>query len=206
MGPWRWVGDRALLRTFTGPVTEGNAAARALARRVEPLGEVEDAVPGAASVLVTLRPGIAPGSELVRALESPPAPNEIAPTAHHEIDVVYDGEDLDDVARLTGLGADEIVALHSGDAYTVAFLGFSPGFGYLLGLPQALHVPRLDTPRVRVPAGAVAIAGEWAGIYPSATPGGWRLLGRTEAALFDARRDPPATLAPGDRVRFRPSQ
>lgn len=113
-----------------------------------------------------------------------------------------EGPDLEAVARETGLSAERVVELHAGAGYRVAFVGFSPGFAYLLGLPRALEVPRLASPRERVPAGAVAIAGPFAAVYPSATPGGWRLLGRTEARLFDPTAARPARLAPGGRVRF----
>lgn len=121
----------------------------------------------------------------------------------HEIPVRYDGPDLLAVAKATGLTVENVIALHSAADYTVAMVGFAPGFPYLVGLPEALHLPRLATPRNRVEAGSVAIAGEQAGIYPCASPGGWRLLGHTEVRLFDPRRDgPPSLLAPGDRVRF----
>ncbi|HET7396453.1 MAG TPA: allophanate hydrolase subunit 1 [Gammaproteobacteria bacterium] len=126
-----------------------------------------------------------------------PVPNE------HEFAVRYDGPDLQAVAEVTGLTIAEVIGRHSASTYTVAFLGFAPGFPYLVGLDPALQVARLKTPRTRVPAGAVAIADQFAGIYPQATPGGWRLLGSTAAKLFDASRDTPALLAPGDRVRFR---
>lgn len=119
------------------------------------------------------------------------------------VDVAYDGPDLDEVAARCRLSVDEVVALHSGAEYTVRFCGFVPGFAYLDGLPERLHVPRRDDPRTSIPAGSVAIAGEFAGVYPRPSPGGWRLLGRTDAVLWDADREPPALLAPGTRVRFR---
>ena len=118
------------------------------------------------------------------------------------IALVDDGVDLDEVAELTGLSREEVVDRHSAPEYVVAFLGFAPGFAYLLGGDERLHVPRLPKPRERVPGGTVAIAGPYSGIYPRDSPGGWRLLGRTTLTLFDARRRPPALLAPGDRVRF----
>lgn len=121
-----------------------------------------------------------------------------------EIPVVYDGEDLDDVARLCGLSRAEVVARHASAEHTVAFTGFAPGFAYLAGGDPALRVPRLETPRTAVPAGSVAVADEFSGVYPRSSPGGWRLLGRTDAVLFDAGREPPALLRPGTRVRFRP--
>ncbi|HEY0117317.1 MAG TPA: urea amidolyase family protein [Cellulomonas sp.] len=120
-----------------------------------------------------------------------------------EIPVVYDGEDLAAVAELTGRSPDEVVSRHLAGRYRVAFGGFMPGFAYLVGLDPVLQVPRLATPRTRVPAGAVAIAGEYAAVYPGPTPGGWRLLGGTDAVMFDPFRDErPALLAPGDAVRF----
>jgi KipI family sensor histidine kinase inhibitor len=124
-----------------------------------------------------------------------------------EIPVVYGGEhgpDLDDVAAASGLTPARVIERHAQADYLVAMLGFSPGFPYLLGLDPALAVPRLATPRTRVPAGSVGIGGTQTGIYPNEGPGGWRLIGRTPQALFDARRDPPSLLLPGDRVRFVP--
>jgi KipI family sensor histidine kinase inhibitor len=119
-----------------------------------------------------------------------------------EVPVRYDGEDLPEVARLTGLDAEEVVRRHTAPTYTVAFLGFSPGFPYLVGLDKALVVPRRDTPRTQIPAGSVGLAGDQTGIYPTASPGGWQLIGRTDLALFDPERDPPALLGPGGRLRF----
>jgi KipI family sensor histidine kinase inhibitor len=121
-----------------------------------------------------------------------------------ELPVSYDGPDLRDTAELLGLTPEELVRRHAAAEYRVAFSGFAPGFGYLTGLPPELHVPRLPTPRTKVPAGAVGLAGEFCGVYPRRSPGGWRLLGRTEAVLWDADRDPAALLVPGTRVRFRP--
>lgn len=162
---------------------------------------VVDAVPAARTVLVT-GPGARAAVDaalldtaLSAALPaySPPAVEAV------EIAVVYDGADLDDFGGLTRT---EVVALHTDAEYVVAFMGFAPGFGYLTGLPAPLQQPRLATPRTAVPAGSVAVAGEWCGVYPTDSPGGWRLLGRTDAVLFDVERDPPALLAPGTRVRF----
>uniref|UniRef100_UPI00293EDCBB 5-oxoprolinase subunit B family protein n=1 Tax=Clavibacter sp. MX14-G9D TaxID=3064656 RepID=UPI00293EDCBB len=119
-----------------------------------------------------------------------------------EIDVVYDGEDLADVAALLGVDAREVVARHTSGIWTVAFGGFAPGFGYLAGVP-GLEVPRRSSPRPRVPAGAVALAGEFSGIYPRVSPGGWQLIGTTRAVLWDPEREPAALLVPGSAVRFR---
>ncbi|MEY9927056.1 KipI family sensor histidine kinase inhibitor [Catenulispora sp. GP43] len=123
-----------------------------------------------------------------------------------ELPVLYDGPDLDDVARLTGLALNEIVSLHTEAEFTVAFTGFAPGFAYLTGLPDVLRVPRRDAPRTRVPAGAVALGGPYSGVYPRESPGGWQLIGRLASwapALWDEARDSPALLRPGTRVRFR---
>ncbi|OKI83939.1 allophanate hydrolase [Streptomyces sp. TSRI0395] len=121
-----------------------------------------------------------------------------------EIPVVYDGPDLDEVAALWGVPAREVAALHSRTAFRVAFCGFAPGFGYLTGLPERLHVPRRTTPRTRVPAGAVALAGPYTGVYPRPSPGGWQIVGRMPdpGALWDPAREPAALLAPGTPVRF----
>ncbi|MGW0859475.1 5-oxoprolinase subunit B family protein [Streptomyces sp. NPDC002690] len=123
-----------------------------------------------------------------------------------EIPVVYDGPDLAEVAALWGVPPGEVAAAHSGTAFRVAFCGFAPGFGYLTGLPERLHVPRRATPRTRVPAGALALAGPYTGVYPRASPGGWQLIGRMPAPdrLWDPARDPAALLVPGARVRFVP--
>jgi KipI family sensor histidine kinase inhibitor len=114
------------------------------------------------------------------------------------------GPDLQRVADHAGLSTTDVIARHAVAEYTVAMLGFAPGFPYLLGLDAALATPRLATPRTRVPAGSVAIGGAQTGLYPQASPGGWNLIGRTDRVLFDPQRDPPALLAPGDRVRFVP--
>lgn len=159
-------------------------------------------VPAARTVLISVHPGT--GLTAVRqALETVDLTHP-AKTRSREvrIPVQYDGPDLHLVAETAGMTEAEVVTLHSSTEYEVAFCGFAPGFGYLTGLPQALHQPRLDTPRTKVPTGSVAIAGEFTAAYPRSTPGGWRLLGHTDAPLFDPRRPEPALLAPGDRVRF----
>lgn len=163
---------------------------------------VTELVPGASSVLVVAgRGALDPVRRLVESadLQHPPegAPREIV------LDVRYDGEDLDLVARTAGIGTGEVVRLHTEAEYTVAFTGFAPGFGYLTGLPEPLRQPRLDTPRTRVPPGSLGVAGEFTGVYPRSSPGGWRLIGNVGATLFDPKGARPALLAPGDRVRFR---
>jgi allophanate hydrolase subunit 1 len=120
------------------------------------------------------------------------------------VPVVYDGPDLSAVAARCGFSVEEVVRRHSAATYRVAFVGFAPGFGYLVGGDPALRVPRRDDPRERVPAGSVAIAGEYSAVYPGPSPGGWQLLGRTELRMFDPARQPPALLEPGRLVRFVP--
>ncbi len=119
-----------------------------------------------------------------------------------EVPTSYDGPDLAEVARLWSMTEAEVVATHTGTEFTVAFCGFSPGFAYCTGLPRELATPRQARPRARVPVGSVALAGRYTGVYPTASPGGWQVVGRTTLALWDIDRDPPATLAPGTRVRF----
>jgi KipI family sensor histidine kinase inhibitor len=171
---------------------------------VADLPDVVELVPAATTVLIAGRPG-SDGLSRARAvveaadLSHPPfrTPRQV------RLPISYDGPDLELVASTAGLSVDEVVALHSGAEYTVAFCGFAPGFGYLVGLPEPLQQARLENPRTRVPAGSVGIAGEFTGAYPTASPGGWRLIGRTTAILFDAKRSSgPALLAPGDHVRF----
>jgi KipI family sensor histidine kinase inhibitor len=129
-------------------------------------------------------------------------PVEAPATDAVEIPVVYDGPDLADVARLTGLAADEVVAAHTGTPWRVAFSGFAPGFAYLVGGDPRLAVPRRERSRTSVPAGSVGLAGEYSGVYPRSSPGGWQLIGRTDAVLWDLDREPPALLRPGGEVRF----
>ena len=119
-----------------------------------------------------------------------------------EIPVVYDGPDLDEVASATGLSAEEVIDTHSSVVYSAAFLGFTPGWAYLVGLPPSLRLPRRSTPRTSVAAGSVAIANEFTGVYPTTSPGGWHLLGHTNVAMFDVERPKPALVMAGDRVRF----
>jgi KipI family sensor histidine kinase inhibitor len=119
--------------------------------------------------------------------------------------VRYDGDDLADVAVAAGLSVADVIALHSGAEYRVAFCGFMPGFSYLVGLHPRLQLPRRATPRTRVPAGSVAIADAFTGVYPRQSPGGWHLLGYTDLTMWDDRRTPAATLPPGAVVRFVPA-
>ncbi|NEA22892.1 5-oxoprolinase subunit PxpB [Actinomadura bangladeshensis] len=197
------AGDTALL-VETGDLATAHRLNAAL--RDDPLPGVVDVVPGEQTVLVVGHPS-ADLDRLAARLPHLPLPDDAEAGADPvEIPVVYDGEDLDEVAGLTGLSREEVVRRHSGGAYTVAYLGFSPGFGYLTGLDPALHVARRASPRTAVPAGSVAVAGPYAAVYPSRSPGGWRLLGRTRLRLWDVTRDPPSLLRPGTRVRFVPEE
>jgi KipI family sensor histidine kinase inhibitor len=164
------------------------------------VGAVE-VVPAAETVLFD---GVPDRDALARTLASwvPGATPEQGPLV--EVPTAYDGPDLDDVAERWGTDRAGVVERHSALTFVSAFCGFAPGFAYLTGLPDELAVPRLDTPRPRVPAGSVALAGTWCGVYPTASPGGWRILGRTDVTLWDQERAQPALLAPGTRVRFVP--
>ena len=184
--------------------TSTNAEALALCAALSAAGLPARGRPGLRSVLVTPESG-ADLAALAQAVAALPADAGAAPEGRLvEIAVRYDGEDLPDVAARLGLDVAEVVARHAAPTYTVACLGFSRGFPYLEGLDPALRVPRRNSPRARVPVGAVAMAADQAGIYPQAMPGGWHLLGTTDAVLFDEAAEPPALLAPGDRVRFVP--
>jgi KipI family sensor histidine kinase inhibitor len=193
-------GDRALLVEVAG--LDAVAAVRA-ALEHDPLPGQVDLVPAARTVLVLLdRPPADTDSARLRRLSlTPPADTDSIRAV--DLPVVFDGPDLDDVASLTGLSRPQLVEELTAAELTVAFGGFAPGFGYLTGLPERLHVPRRSTPRTRVPPGSVGLAGPFAGAYPRASPGGWQLVGRTDAVLFDVDRDPPALLGPGTRVRLR---
>lgn len=194
----RAVGPRALLVEVDGP-----AAALDLATwlRAGPV-VAEEVVPGASTVLLDEVVDTAGARTRLRAWRrgggGPPgvAPPEV------EVPVRYDGPDLGVVAAAWGCDPDEVVARHTATVFTSVFCGFAPGFAYLSGLPAELAVPRRDHPRARVPAGSVALADAWCGAYPTASPGGWQLLGTTDAVLWDVDREPPALLAPGTRVRF----
>lgn len=191
----RPAGDRAVLVELPD-----NAAAVRLARMIrEERSDVVDVVVGHTTVLVTW-PGQVDDLDAIAEHALVDEPGPVGPLV--EIPVIYDGPDLDEVARLTGLSREEVVARHTGAEHVAAFLGFQPGFAYLTGGDERLRVPRRDVPRTVVPGGTVAIAGPYSGVYPRDSPGGWRLLGSTSATMFDPVREPPALLTPGDRVRF----
>lgn len=180
------------------------SAVLALATAAAALPGVTDVVPAARTVLLHTAPraDLAALRREVLALRT--AGSDVIDGAEVEIPVVYDGEDLAEVAAHTGLDPDEVVRAHTRTPWRVGFGGFAPGFAYLVGGDPRLRVPRRAQPRTRVPAGAVGLAGEFSGVYPRPSPGGWQLIGRTDAVLWDADRDPPALLTPGTRVRFTP--
>lgn len=193
-------GDRAVLVE-----ADGAESVPDLVRGVDadPLPGLVEVVPGATTVLLRFDPFSVSEQRVREYAEAVvPVSGDDAPPREVVVPVVYDGEDLTDVAAATGLGVDEVVRRHTAPLYDVAFCGFSPGFAYLRGLDPALVVPRLDTPRTRVPAGAVAVADVWSAVYPRESPGGWRLLGRTDLVMWDSAREAPALLVPGTRVRF----
>jgi KipI family sensor histidine kinase inhibitor len=165
--------------------------------------DAADVVPAARTVLFSGVPDLAAlESELSRwepdeSGETPTGRGDLV-----EVPTVYDGPDLEAVARHWGLTPREVVDRHTSVEMAVAFCGFAPGFAYCTGLDMTRPVPRLEEPRTRVPAGAVGLADVFTGVYPSASPGGWQLIGRTDLLLWDESRDRPATLAPGTRVRF----
>ena len=196
-------GDRAILVELPD-----FAARRRLdaALRRTPLESVVEHVPGANTVLVR----VAEASALervaagLRALPVEEGAPEASSTGSRvvEIGVRYDGADLAEVAGHLSLSVEEVVARHAGQTWTVEFSGFAPGFGYLVGEQGGLDVPRRESPRTRIPTGAVALAGPFTGVYPRPSPGGWQLIGSTEERMWDETRQPPALFTPGTRVRF----
>ncbi|MEU9182808.1 allophanate hydrolase subunit 1 [Streptomyces sp. NPDC048550] len=195
------VGGEALLIELDSAAEVAALHAELLRRRdAGELGAVRDLVPAARTVLLD-------GVREPRALAERIARWEVPPLAETEgplitVPVRYDGPDLAEAARLWGVAEREVAGIVGGTVFRVAFCGFAPGFGYLTGLPERYHLPRRATPRTAVPAGSLALAGEYAGVYPRSSPGGWQLIGTTDAVLWDPEREPAALFAPGVRVRF----
>lgn len=202
------MGDAALLLETDD--IDGVLAIEAVLRPLALAGEgtwadVDDLVPAARTLLVVARPTTDLGALARAVLEAAARARVGGGTAEGrtvEIPVRYDGPDLADVARLTDLTVEEVVAAHTGTAWRAGFGGFAPGFAYLVGGDPRLEVSRHAEPRTRVPAGSVGLAGAFSGIYPRESPGGWRLIGTTEVVLWDVRRTQPALLVPGTTVRF----
>ena len=169
----------------------------------EPITGIEELVPAARTILVSWRPSACSRAELVREIGQ----RDVSASAKRggtliEIPVHYTGDDLAEVAQLLGITPEEVIRRHTGSEYTVAFTGFAPGFAYLSGGHPSFNVPRRGTPRTRIPAGAVGLAGLFSGVYPQASPGGWQIIGVTPTVMWDLARDVPALLQPGYRVRF----
>jgi KipI family sensor histidine kinase inhibitor len=205
----RAMGDQGVLLELKDNIAVHAVAAAARERFGDQLTEI---VPGHRTLLLVspverARPDFSQLASVAAAAcaaagdDSADQPHAIVTT----IPVCYDGEDLAAIARALEVDRERVIELHCQAVYTVAFMGFAPGFPYLVGLPPELELPRRDAPRLEVPAGSVAVAAVYCGIYPRASPGGWNLLGRTELTLFDPGRERPALLAPGDRVRFEPA-
>lgn len=191
----RPIASSALLAEVGDPARALALATWARSARIDAV----EVVPAAESVLFDGVPDVATLAARLREWR----PTATVPAGDLvEIRIVYDGPDLAFVADAWDTDVDGVIERHAGVEFVSAFCGFAPGFAYLSGLPAELAVPRLDSPRPRVPAGSIALAGTWCGAYPTASPGGWRLLGRTEALLWDPDRTRPALLAPGTRVRF----
>ncbi|MEI5009993.1 allophanate hydrolase subunit 1 [Streptomyces sp. PmtA] len=197
------VGERALLVEL-GSGEEAEALHAELLRRraAGTLPPVREIVPAARTVLLD---GVEEPERLAAELPRWSVPPLAAGSrAVTEIPVRYDGPDLEEVAALWGVSAADVAAVHAATEFHVAFCGFAPGFAYLTGLGEEFAVPRRVTPRTAVPAGAVALAGTYTGVYPRSSPGGWQLIGTTDAVMWDSAREPAALLSPGARVRFVP--
>ena len=207
------AGDMALsieLGDDISPETNRRVRDLSLALQMESIPGIIDQVPTYRSVLLYYDPLRLPLRELqerLRTLEERPKDADIEAPNLVEIPTVYGGEygpDLDHVAEHTGLTTEEVIRLHSGADYLVYMMGFTPGFTYLGGMSERIATPRLQTPRTAIPAGSVGIAERQTGIYPTESPGGWQLIGRTPLHLFDPQRDPPVVVDAGDYVRFVP--
>jgi KipI family sensor histidine kinase inhibitor len=200
----RPAGSGALLACLDEP---GQVSGLYREIQADPPTGLLDAVPAAETVLVVFDPARTGAADVAAWLEE-----AVTRAGKHEIaadqgpvvtvPVAYDGPDLAEVARRTDMSVDEVIRRHAAGEYIVAFCGFAPGFGYLTGLDAALHLPRRSVPRTRIPAGSVAIADRFTSVYPSNSPGGWHLIGRTTTVMWDVERQPPALLTPGTRVRF----
>lgn len=205
---FQYASDQSLVVNFGSKINIAtHVQVRKLLRSLEldaPAG-VHNLHPAYCSLMIRFDPCVTSHEELEREVKQRRLQEIALPEPRRvEIPVVYNGPDLDDVAALHGLAREDVVRIHSEAVYTVYFLGFVPGFAYLGGMPDAILTPRLSSPRKRVEAGSVGIGGNQTGIYPVATPGGWRLIGRTPLSLFQAERENMSLLAIGDQVRFQP--
>lgn len=176
------------------------------ARAVGELGGVVELVPAGRTVMIEAEDPSARAAAVATCEQWVPGTADVRAGELHEIPVDYSGPDLDDVARQIGGSTSDVIRLHSEPTYRVAFMGFSPGFGYLTGLPEKLQLPRRDDPRDAVPPRSVAVAGEFSAVYPRTSPGGWNLIGHATVPLWDDDWPRPNRLAPGDEVRFVPQR
>ncbi|MCX4760534.1 allophanate hydrolase subunit 1 [Streptomyces sp. NBC_01275] len=197
------VGDDSLLVEVASAAEAEALHAELLRRRAAGLLNVREIVPAARTVLLDGLDDLVRWSCELTTADVPPAPPRSGEVI--ELPVRYDGPDLADVAAHWGVRAQDVADIHAGTEFRVAFCGFAPGFGYLTGLPPHYDVPRRATPRTAVPPGSVALAGPYTGVYPRSSPGGWQLIGTTDAVLWDHARVPAALLSPGTRVRFVPA-
>ncbi len=208
MGRIQPLGDTALrFEIGQGIDPEVNRRVRAACAGIEraAIPGVVECVPSYAAVTVHYRPHVVRYGELCGKLAALAAGEAGVPEGELvTLPVIYDGPDLAFVAEHARMSAGEVIELHSRPEYLVYMIGFAPGFPYLGGLDEKLATPRLERPRISVPAGSVGIGGAQTGVYPVESPGGWRLIGRTSVVLYDPKREPPSLLAAGDRVRFRP--
>ncbi|WP_099211594.1 5-oxoprolinase subunit PxpB [Thermococcus henrietii] len=204
------LGDSALLVSFGEVIDEEtNDRVHALAGAIEKANFewLIEVVPAYSSLAVIYDPGLIDFEGVKRAIQGLEFSAEKFEGRLVEIPVLYGGEhgpDLEFVAEYNGLTPEEVIEIHSKPVYRVYFLGFLPGFAYLGGMDERIETPRLEKPRLKVPAGSVGIAGKQTGIYPLESPGGWRLIGRTPLRLFNPSKEPPTLLRPGDRVKFAP--
>jgi inhibitor of KinA len=207
------LGEAALTVRFGETLDEAtHAQVRALdtALTARPFAGMREIVPAFAAVTVFYDPLLLGESEARQYIEAAisdmkPVPPEAGRTV--EVPVLYGGEhgpDLPAVAERNGLAPEEVIEIHSSGDYLIYMIGFAPGFPYLGGMSERIAAPRRDTPRLKVPAGSVGIAGAQTGIYSVDSPGGWQVIGRTPLRLFTPERDPPSLLRAGDRVRFQP--
>lgn len=204
------AGDRALVAEFGRVIDETvNARVHQLSRALEehPIRGVTETIPTFRSLMICYDPSVISYRALTHKLDR----LELAaggPGAGKrrilEVPCLYDGEDLADMEQLTGLSREEIISLHSGTVYKIFMLGFLPGFVYLGGLDPRLCAPRLTVPRTKIPAGSVGIGGNQTGVYPIASPGGWRLLGRTPLRFYDPLRPKPILCSAGEYIHFVP--
>ena len=207
------AGDKGLLVEYGDKIDpEINAKVRAISLSIEKadIDGVEEVIPTYRSILITYNPTKISFKDLkenIKNMEKNLSKVELPAPRTIEIPVVYGGEygpDIEFVAKHNGLTVEEVIDIHSKGKYLIYMIGFTPGFPFLGGLSEKLFTPRLETPRVKVPAGSVGIANNQTGIYPIDSPGGWRLIGRTPIKLYDPSKDPPVILSPGDFIRFVP--